>query len=174
MRRVMKGAFFSDRSLRALDITFADIPGADKLPSPWDKLKIPTSITFDHAEWRNIDSRAAGKTESTPEERQKASALARDFGFQGILFADDHNAMLGRISPQREPKRVGDAANQIQLKDLIAKIGIAKPTAMELTAYEFRDLRDSAEAQFHLNSADGRESIRDYTLAYTVTVEEAG
>ena len=53
-------------------------------------------------------------------------------------------------------------------------IGVGKPASMILTAYECRDLRDSAEAQFHLNSVGGREAIRDYTLAYTVTVEEAG
>jgi hypothetical protein len=174
MRRVMTSPnFFEDRSLRSLDIEFIDIPGADKLPSPWDKLKIPKSIKFDHTDWSHIDIRPAGKTESTEEERKKVSGLARDFGYQGILLADEHNDMLGRISPQREPTRVGDAANQIQLRELIGKIGLGKSASMILTAYEFRDLRDAAEAQFHLNSADGRESIRDYTLAYTVSVEEA-
>lgn len=97
---------------------------------------------------------------------------ARDFGYQGILVADRHNSMLGRISPDRQPTRMGDAGNQIKLKDLVTKIGIGKPTAMILTAYEWDDLRDSAEAQFHLNSTKGREAIRDYTLEYTVTVEE--
>jgi len=176
IRRVMKSpSFFSDRSLRALDIEFVDLPGADKLPAPWNKLKIPKSIKFDHTEWSKIDTRPAGETKSTDDERKKASGLARDFGYQGILVADDHNAMLGRISPNRQPTRLGDAANQVQLKELIAKIGIAKPTAMILTAYEFADLRDSAEAQFHDSKAfKGSDAVRDYTLMYTVTVEEAG
>jgi len=174
MRRPMTSpSFFTeDRTFRALDIDFIELPDAKKLPSPWNQLKIPTNMSFGPIAWDRIDIRPAGQTESTESERKKISSMARDFGYQGILLADRHNDMLGRIAPERQPTRVGDAKNQIQLKELIELIGIGKPAAMRLTAYEWDDMRDSAEAQFHLNSTDGRESIRDYTLHFTVTVEE--
>jgi hypothetical protein len=45
---------------------------------------------------------------------------------------------------------------------------------MQLTGFEWDDLRDSAEAQFHPNKAfDGPLAVRDYTLHYTVTIEKS-
>jgi hypothetical protein len=166
-----------DRELNHLHVDWVDIPGGDKLPDPWNKLKIPTNIKLAPATWADIDPRKAGETKSSPDEKEKISALARDFLHQGIVLADRHNDMLGRIAPgdtkSREPNRVGDAANQVKLKDLLAEIGEGNAVQKIVTAYEWADLRDSAEAQFHLNSTKGREAIRDYTLHYTVTIEKS-
>lgn len=173
IRKRAHGSFFEDRALRALRIEFVDLPGADRLPAPWNQIKIPKRIGFDPAEWKDIDIRPAGQTESTLDERKQVSGLARDFVYQGILVADGHNDMLGRIAPDRDPRRLGsggDMTNQIQLKQLVGQIGLGKPTQMTLTAYEWKDLRDSAEATFR--NPQLRDEQRDYTLEYTVTVEE--
>ena len=61
----------------------------------------------------------------------------------------------------------------MRLKELLAEIGEGNAVQKILTAYEWRDLRDSAEAQWRQNSADSSESVRDYTLHYTVTIEKS-
>jgi hypothetical protein len=168
---------YFDRELNHLHVEWVDIPGADKLDPPWNQLKLPTNVTLGPATWKDIDPRKAGDTKSSEEEKEKISALARDFVHQGILIADRHNNMLGRIAPglakSRQPFRVGDADNQVRLKELLAEIGEGNAVQKILTAYEWRDLRDSAEAQWRQNSADSSESVRDYTLHYTVTIEKS-
>jgi hypothetical protein len=97
-----------DRQLNHLHMDFVKPPGVDLLPAPWNLIKIPTDISFGPATWADIDPRKAGDEKCTPEEADKVSALARDFLIQGILFADRHNNMLGRISPAT--KRAGSRA----------------------------------------------------------------
>jgi hypothetical protein len=164
-----------DRTFRHLSVKFTQ----QTFPPPIGTIPVPdpSSIHWSPVSWDQIDNRQPGVTVATDDEKRAVSALARDLFWQAEPHWADPNDMLGLVVPAREPTRhvAGcDLLNPVQVRDIQQQLKDFAPT---LTAYEWAEMKrtdsgntESAELQFHLNSPNGRESIRDYVINMTITV----
>ena len=167
----------NDRLLKHLHVDFQKVPGQDKMPWPINVLPgVPTNVKMEDVPWAKIDNRAAGVTTATAAEKIETSTYARDLRLKYLVrFAPRFdNARLGMLLPERltapnAEKPVQDLETHTD-PAVLASVQNKGPQARSMTAYEWRNLRDSAELQLFVNGAP--DDKLDYSLRLELKVDD--